>query len=543
VGHFPSIATRSARLGARARRYLGGLFNPFTRRQQSELARRQEHAQDRPRQAVSLTLATRKDGGRHILDLAPVRERLGAHWPRYADSLYVMAEKIIRNELGPKDRFERDNDTFVITFDSNAGHGADVTFGKIENTLSQLLFGSGEARDAPHRSATRAISPFKGKKRRAALGWFRRFLARLSAFRSGPILEGIRPEPGVGEQPRGAAARGRGLHAAAFAIPLQVPAGPPEISSTATAARTAIAPSWSAPPIPLTRFAQGGDTDVFEIEQAIFGATLRTARAHAEFPPAVEAALRKLRFAYRPFWHVGSRALLIYRCTPVLVLDDRVLENDAVLPNPDSRDLKMLLDQIVLANVIVDLEALIRKGLDSLIVVPLHFSSFAEEWSASALTNLCEHIPVAGRKRVIFVMVDAASGRTDGRFQSVTRTLKPYCARFGARVPLRTRDMRYWRELGFAVVGADVTGMTGQELDIIAELDQFLLAAKREGMRSVVEGLNTRSLILAAATMGFDFVHGAPISYLANMGVIERVPFDFSDLYGLPPEVELRQHG
>jgi hypothetical protein len=66
---------------------------------------------------------------------------------------------------------------------------------------------------------------------------------------------------------------------------------------------------------------------------------------------------------------------------------------------------------------------------------------------------------------------------------------------------------------------------------LIGELDRFTLSARRDGLRAVVFGLRTRSLILAAATMGVEFVHGDPISQLGAMGVMERMPFDFADLY------------
>jgi hypothetical protein len=196
-----------------------------------------------------------------------------------------------------------------------------------------------------------------------------------------------------------------------------------------------------------------------------------------------------------------------------------------------SVDQHMLLDQLALTNVIVDIEAMLTKNLDSVIIVPLHFSSFTADWSVGALSKLCTHIPTQGRKRLVIEIVDAANGRTDARLPGVVRMLKPYCTRLGAVVPIRTRDLRYWAELGFLTATADLTDWGGQEQDLVGELDRFALAARRDGLKAAVLGLKSRSLILAAATMGFEFVHGAPISHLAAMGVMEQVPFDFADLY------------
>jgi hypothetical protein len=61
--------------------------------------------------------------------------------------------------------------------------------------------------------------------------------------------------------------------------------------------------------VPLARFAPGDDAEIRQIEWAIFEATLRVARANAEFGAVVEERLSHVRFAYRPLWHVASRAL------------------------------------------------------------------------------------------------------------------------------------------------------------------------------------------------------------------------------------------
>jgi hypothetical protein len=305
--------------------------------------------------------------------------------------------------------------------------------------------------------------------------------------------------------------------------------GAPVGRSAAKARPSSVGPARAA--LPLTRFAPGDDAEIRQIEWAIFEATLRAARANADFGAAVEERLSRVRFAYRPLWHVASRALLGYRCTPSLVENDTVIQGDGVLPNPMSVDQHMLLDQLALTNVIVDIEAMLTKDLDSVIIAPLHFSSFTADWSLGALSKLCTHIPTQGRKRLVIEIVDAANGRTDARLPGVVRMLKPYCTRLGAVVPIRTRDLRYWAELGFLTATADLTDWDGQEQDLVGELDRFALAARRDGLKAAVLGLRSRSLILAAATMGFEFVHGAPISHLAAMGVMEQVPFDFADLY------------
>ncbi len=279
------------------------------------------------------------------------------------------------------------------------------------------------------------------------------------------------------------------------------------------------------------RRARRDENEIRRIEDAIVAATLRTAREHAKFGPAVEAALRRVRFAYRPCWHVGSRSLAIFRCTPVMEQEFGLVEGDDVLPNPGARDLHIMLDHLTLANVLLDIETLLRDKRDGMVVVPLHYASFLEDWAGNPLAQMLHHIPKSGRPRVVFEIIDAFAGRTDSRIRGVVQLLRPYCGRLGANLPLRINEHRFWRELGFSVVSTDLTGYDGSESDLIAGLDRFVLGARPLGLRTAAIGLGSRSLVLAAATMGFDIVHGANVAHFADRDVFGRVPFDFSDLY------------
>ncbi len=260
-------------------------------------------------------------------------------------------------------------------------------------------------------------------------------------------------------------------------------------------------------------------------------ATLRAAREHAKYEPAVEAALRRVRFAYRPLWHVGSRSLAIFRCTPVMENETGLVEGDAVLPNPGAHELHMMLDHLTLANVLLDIETLLHDKRDGMVVVPLHFVSFVADWSGEPLMKMLHNLPTSGRARIVFEIVDAFAGRTDARFRAVVHALRPFCSRLGANLPLRVQDPRFWRELGISVVSTDLTGYDAPEDELIAELDRFVVGARPLGLRTVAIGLGSRSLVLAAATMGFDMVHGTNVAHFADRDAFGRVPFDFSDLY------------
>ncbi len=122
-------------------------------------------------------LVTHGSGRRRVLDLGPVRDKLGPHWPRYSEAVYLIAEKVIRRELGPKDRHRRDGDAFVIEFEGVSAFRHRRAFAKIEQDLSELLYGAGGALgDVPATRTRRAPA-----RQTATSGWWRRLFAAMRA--------------------------------------------------------------------------------------------------------------------------------------------------------------------------------------------------------------------------------------------------------------------------------------------------------------------------------------------------------------------------
>ena len=51
------------------------------------------------------------------LDLAPIRARLGSHWPLFSSVVFRIAGIIINKSIGPSDSYTRDGFTIKIEFD------------------------------------------------------------------------------------------------------------------------------------------------------------------------------------------------------------------------------------------------------------------------------------------------------------------------------------------------------------------------------------------------------------------------------------------
>lgn len=239
----------------------------------------------------------------------------------------------------------------------------------------------------------------------------------------------------------------------------------------------------------------------------------------------------RIQFMYRPIWKIDNRLIAIYRATPSLVEGERVLMGDAVLSNSWSAEQVAKLDELTLSRVVFDLDAHSRAGLNVIIVVPIHLASFVDEWSSKNLLKLCQRIPESARGNVVFEVLDALQVRSDARFKAAMRILRPFCRRFGAMMPIHARNFDFLRAAGFATVATEVSEQLGDEVQIIDALELFYMGSSQEGLLTAAWGLRTRSLMLAAATIGYDFINGQMIGAFPTGTLLNQVDYYLEDLY------------
>ncbi|MCW5730077.1 MAG: hypothetical protein KIT20_04920 [Alphaproteobacteria bacterium] len=81
----------------------------------------------------------------HLLDIAPVRERLGERWETMSGRILVIAEGILKNYLGRRDLFSRVGETgFVLVFADLDPETGQVKCGLILKHILERLLGVGE---------------------------------------------------------------------------------------------------------------------------------------------------------------------------------------------------------------------------------------------------------------------------------------------------------------------------------------------------------------------------------------------------------------
>ncbi|MBB6250361.1 hypothetical protein [Nitrospirillum iridis] len=98
-------------------------------------------------------------GSLHMVGLDAVRERLGDRWPKVADRVHALAERMLNQILGPTDAwFRHGEDDYVLVFARLGRNEAGLVCAKVVEQLQTMLLGSADTSAVWVHSAVQEIS-------------------------------------------------------------------------------------------------------------------------------------------------------------------------------------------------------------------------------------------------------------------------------------------------------------------------------------------------------------------------------------------------
>src|SRR3954468_11025473 len=81
-------------------------------------------------------------GKLNLLNLIPVKKRLGTKWPRLRDLVHQLFERALRNVQGPRDSFIRIGEVaYVATFHGRSQEEASLCCASVAKQVCALVFG------------------------------------------------------------------------------------------------------------------------------------------------------------------------------------------------------------------------------------------------------------------------------------------------------------------------------------------------------------------------------------------------------------------
>src|SRR6266404_2113658 len=80
----------------------------------------------------------------HVLQLEPIKEKLGGRWSRLSDLVHKLFEKALKHAQGPGDHFIQLGElSYIVTFHGLSPEEAGLACAAVAKEVCKLLFGDG----------------------------------------------------------------------------------------------------------------------------------------------------------------------------------------------------------------------------------------------------------------------------------------------------------------------------------------------------------------------------------------------------------------
>ena len=482
----------------------------------------------------------------HLINVGKVRERLGERWPRFAERVHEVIRTELRIRLGPQDLFRKvGSECYVIVFNNCSEAEARLKVALLSEQILEVLLGDAEAKDLQSLGVQRLVTKADGTIATEALNSTEALMAMLDeAERAGTKPETFDyKEFSSGRRALTAEEVARLLDTFDFEL-MELEKMPAEAAAEATSSvqihdlirqlkvledgvRTRV-PDF----MPNGRREQLENClshvqDATPILQKI-GVVLE--RAKRQRALAYDRGLTienrentafsvNVDISYQPMWHAPTQRIGIYICNGELHdSNGRPLKLKG-LSRDQEADIHTFVDRCAVRRTRKDMDTATEKGLQSVIMVPVHYSTLQRHSSQVGFLELCSHLPVAQRMLLSWEILGAQVRSWRHQIKPTIEAIKP----FGRAVFLRIgnlqghfsavqRNLPYLRGAGVHAVGVDIAGLHGREAEKLRLLEDLAELAEKSGLRCYGHGFQSLSMTICAVCMGYQNVSGPAIA-------------------------------
>ncbi|WP_372399348.1 hypothetical protein ABMY26_30935 [Azospirillum sp. HJ39] len=259
-----------------------------------------------------------------------------------------------------------------------------------------------------------------------------------------------------------------------------------------------------------------------------------TAAADREEPRKLQLSpmeMAQIGTMYRPLWDVGRQVISTYMCIPVRRFPDgTAVEGAAALSALEDPYQLAKVDVDTLANTIEMLDELFRNKFRLMVSVPVCFETLAARRTRQEYLGLCQSVPDYLRPFLIFEFLRFPAGVPSGRMGELVNEVRPFCRWTFLRVEFRQQSFAGLAGTGLAGLTTLVPSDRGAEARTMEDMNGFVAAAERAGLKTCVVGIGSTSLAVAARAAGTTLIAGDRI------GRAEEIPqhmlrFGWQDLF------------
>jgi hypothetical protein len=192
------------------------------------------------------------------------------------------------------------------------------------------------------------------------------------------------------------------------------------------------------------------------------------------------------------------------------------------------------LDLPLLARAARQIDALRSTGKSSLMIAPVAWEYLDQPRSRQRYIEFCANLPEAARHLLVLELVGMPEEMMSARVSERVNQLRRVCRSVICRVRIARRDFSQFDKVPIYAVGISLDELPHYERGIIPAFDAFMDAAEAQNLKVYVNGISSKSMLVAAQAAGVEFVSG-PIIPEVDATPLGIRDFQISDLYGAPP--------
>lgn len=244
-----------------------------------------------------------------------------------------------------------------------------------------------------------------------------------------------------------------------------------------------------------------------------------------------KAILTGVDYIYWPIWDTQLNAIIQYRQEPMIenASGEQVFGYAGLgkVPHPE---VVAHMDQSNIEVADREIAALLRTGKRLHFMVPVHFLTLDDHQRFLKFRSKCLMIPQSVRENIKFEIIGLPAEMNSARASQFVSALRALAPSVVLCIDSVERNISQAKGSGVNAVSVNVHGSEDEER-LIRLIEIFAERAEREGLRSLVHGIDTVSLATAALAAGVNLMDGA---VLGNTRA-PRQGFEFrpESLYGM----------
>lgn len=224
------------------------------------------------------------------------------------------------------------------------------------------------------------------------------------------------------------------------------------------------------------------------------------------------AILREARVVYRPVWHTGKRAIMLYRCMFDAQSGGQILELLEAISDPDQLiSIMAELDILLFGKGIKALHEMLQRQARAIMVVALSFHTAANKRFLDDYLRLYRGIPQAYKKFIFVEITGTPAGTPMSRLSGIAAALQPYCHAVLLDNTDRHHEVSDLADANVSGVTFEMSGSPHNVADFSAAMKRASHIAKARNLTLIVHGVNTIGQLDAAVNLGIDYLDGEAI--------------------------------